>query len=85
MNTAPAEEMVASLERSPMPKRICAMGFELVNWWNPFAFAAPFWFLVPLSAAVAVSPWVRWRFGLRTLLIAMAIFAVALGLGVWLR
>jgi hypothetical protein len=71
--------MALSLERSPMPKRLCALGFELVNYWNPFAFAIPFWFLAPLSGAGAVLPWIRWRFSLRILLIATTLIAVVLG------
>ena len=86
MNAAPAEEMALSLERSPMPKRQCALGFELVNYWNPLAFAIPYWFLVPLSGAIAAAPWIRWsnRFSLRALLIGTTLVAVVLGLVVWL-
>jgi hypothetical protein len=39
----------------------------------------PYWFLVGLCAVVAVAPWFRWRFSLRTLLIAMTMVALALG------
>ena len=38
-----------------------------------------------LSAVAAISPWLRWRFSLRTLLIATTLVAVVLGLIVWLR
>src|SRR3954447_11081309 len=84
-NSAPAEEMAISLEKSPMPKRRCALGFELMNYWNPFAFAIPSWFLVPASLLAAVLPWISWRFTLRSLLIATTLVAVVLGLIVWLR
>jgi hypothetical protein len=84
VNSAPADRMAADLERSPMPKRERALGFEIVNYWNPFAFAIPFWFLVPLVGTIAVAPWLRLRFRLRTLLIAMTLVAVVLGLIVWL-
>ena len=85
VNVAPAAEMALSLERSPMPKRRRALGFELVNYWNPFAFAIPFWFLVLFLGATAAAPWIRWsnRFSLRTLLIAITLVAVLLGLAVW--
>ena len=33
-----------------------------------------------LSATLAVAPWLRWRFTLRTLLIATTLVAVVLGL-----
>jgi hypothetical protein len=39
----------------------------------------PHWFLVVMSTALGVAPWFRWRFGLRTLLIAMTLFAMGLG------
>jgi hypothetical protein len=40
----------------------------------------PHWHLVVISAALAVLPWMRWRFSLRTLLIATTLVAVVLGL-----
>jgi hypothetical protein len=40
---------------------------------------------VLVSVAVAAAPWLRWRFTLRTLLIAMTLVASVLGLVVWLR
>ena len=47
---------------------------------------APHWALVAVSSTIGILPWLPWsgRFSLRTLLIAMTIAAVALGLGVWL-
>jgi hypothetical protein len=43
---------------------------------------APSWFLVALSLVVAATPWIPWsrRFSLRTLLIAMTLIALALGI-----
>ena len=43
------------------------------------------WLPALLFAAVAAIPWLRWRFSLRTLLIATTLVAVVLGLIVWLR
>lgn len=40
----------------------------------------PYWLPVVLTATLASGPWIRWRFSLRTLLIAMTLAAVALGL-----
>ena len=40
--------------------------------------------VVPFILAAAI-PWLRWRFSLRTLLIATTLVAVVLGLIVWLR
>ena len=47
---------------------------------NPFLLCVPFWFLVPLSAALAVILWGKWalRFSLKSLLIATTIVAVLL-------
>ncbi len=44
--------------------------------------SAPNWFLVFMSATLAVIPWIQWsrRFSLRTLLIAITLIAVVLGL-----
>jgi hypothetical protein len=43
----------------------------------------PDWFLVLISAVVAIPPWLRLRFSLRTLLIATALVAAVLGSTVW--
>ena len=42
----------------------------------------PFWFLMLIGIAIAAVPWLRetWRFSLRTLLIAVALFSAMLGL-----
>jgi hypothetical protein len=48
---------------------------------------APYWALVALTVLGAVLPWIRqlrWRFSLRTLLIATTLVAVVLGTIVWL-
>ena len=41
------------------------------------------WFLAIVLASLAAIPWLRWRFSLRTLLIATTLVAVVLGLAVW--
>jgi hypothetical protein len=41
------------------------------------------WLLIILTAALAGVPWIRWRFSLRTLLIATSLVAVVLGLIVY--
>ena len=40
----------------------------------------PYWFGVLVAAASVAVPWIPWRFSLRTLLIAMTLVAVGLGL-----
>jgi hypothetical protein len=41
--------------------------------------ALPHWLFVAVFAALATAPWLRWRFSLRTLLIATTLVAVILG------
>jgi hypothetical protein len=45
----------------------------------------PFWFLIGLALALSGAPWLKWssRFSIRTLLIAMTLVAIVLGLIVW--
>jgi hypothetical protein len=43
----------------------------------------PYWFPVLVAGTVAIVPWLRWRFSLRTLLIATTLVAVLLGLLVY--
>jgi hypothetical protein len=51
-------------------------GGEIIAW-------VPSWFAVVLASSLSAVPWIRWRFSLRTLLIATTLVAVALGLIVW--
>ena len=37
------------------------------------------WFLILVTGAVSAASWLRWRFTLRTLLIAMTVAAIGLG------
>ena len=46
---------------------------------NGINIAVPHWFLVLISALLAVAPWARRRFSLQTLLIATTLVAVLLG------
>ncbi len=43
----------------------------------------PHWLLIAAFTAIAVAPWIHWRFSLRTLLLATTLVAVVLGLIVW--
>jgi hypothetical protein len=43
----------------------------------------PHWFPVLVAPTLAVVPWLRWRYSLRTLLIATTVVAVVLGLAVY--
>ena len=48
------------------------------------AVCVPYWFATLFFTVLATLPWFRWRFSLRTLLIATTLVAVVLGLIVWL-
>jgi hypothetical protein len=39
----------------------------------------PHWFAVVITVILAAAPWMRWRYSLRTLLIAMTLLAALLG------
>jgi hypothetical protein len=43
----------------------------------------PHWYYVIPIVVTAIVPWIRWRFNLRTLLIATTLIACVLGLIVW--
>jgi len=49
------------------------------NQWG-FQVGIPYWLLLLGTAALAALPWLRWRFSLRTLLIATTLVAMAVAL-----
>jgi hypothetical protein len=58
------------------------LGFIAFHYGNGYIIKIPYWFPVLLSAGLASLPWIRpsFRFSLRTLLFAMTLVAVGLGL-----
>jgi hypothetical protein len=46
-------------------------------------FLIPIWLIVLPLSTLSAAPWIRWRFSLRTLLIATTLVAVVLGVVVW--
>ncbi|MCI0333720.1 MAG: hypothetical protein L0228_10925 [Planctomycetes bacterium] len=52
------------------------------NQWG-FQVGIPYWLLLLGAATLAALPWFRWRFSLRTLLIAATLIAVILYVLVW--
>jgi hypothetical protein len=44
-----------------------------------WALVTPYWFWIVVLVIIAVMPWLPWRFGLRTFLIATTLVAVGLG------
>jgi hypothetical protein len=61
---------------------ISFLGFRWVSANNYYEADLPFWLLTFTTAAISVTPWLRWskHFSLRTLLIATTLVAVVLGL-----
>jgi hypothetical protein len=52
--------------------------------YGPERIVLPHWLPALLAATSATMPWLRWRYSLRMLLIAVTLVAVLLGLGIWL-
>jgi hypothetical protein len=46
--------------------------------------SSPHWFLALITGTAAAVPWIKWRFSLRTLLVAMALVAIVLGMVIYL-
>jgi hypothetical protein len=66
-------------DRQPLYRRIFLQNQEVYSW----KLGVPYWVMVTACVALTIAPWLRWRFSLRTLLIATALVAVVLGLIVW--
>ena len=68
---------------SAHPRTGFSFGWESSWYWH---LQMPYWMLVTMTVALATMPWIahKWRFSLRTLLIATTLIAVVLGLIVWL-
>jgi hypothetical protein len=73
-------DRVAASDDEPDP----AFEFHWMEFDSDIRVTIPTWLLVSLFAALAVLPWLRFRFSLRTLLIVTMLVAVVLGLIVWL-
>jgi len=54
--------------------------YSEIDYWTTWV---PHWFLTLIAAALAAAVWIR-RFSLRTMLIAVTLLAVVLGLAMWL-
>jgi hypothetical protein len=66
---------------------IAAQGQPLFSWMPRFArikseavLLLPTWMVFVLFVTLGAAPWIRWRFGLRTLLIATTLIGLLLGL-----
>jgi hypothetical protein len=67
----------------PPPDHYRALGFRFSSYPEFRFLSIPYWFPILLCSILAALPWFRWRFSLRTLLIATTLVAVVLGLVVW--
>lgn len=71
---------IEPFEVEPFPSRT---GFHLERDDQRTIVQLPYWFLTPLFVMIASTPWLNWRFSLRTLLVATTLVAAVLGLIVW--
>jgi hypothetical protein len=55
------------------------LGFHFSFGANDFLMI-PYWFVLFITVGMAILPWMRWSFGLRTMLIAVTVIAALLGL-----
>jgi hypothetical protein len=74
--------------RRPLLKRTSGSPISAPHRWllisnKAVSVFVPCWLLVLVSGYAGTIPWYRWRFSLRTLLIATTLVAVMLGLIVW--
>jgi hypothetical protein len=74
------DESVAILDDRMQRLASPRLGFGFWAGSNGALVIVPGWFLVSVAAASAVSPWLPWRFSLRTLLIASTLVAIILGI-----
>jgi hypothetical protein len=63
------------------PASFTGFGGELTS--TRYVIFLPYWFLASATVVAAIAVWMPWRFRLRTLIIAMTLVAVLLGLAVW--
>jgi hypothetical protein len=64
---------------------ILGLGLYLSPTKDDFVLRLPYWIFIVTTVAVATIPWIKWRFSLRTLLIATTLVAVVLWLAVAFR
>jgi hypothetical protein len=69
------------VDRNGPPIYFAAIKFPLSTFGS--FWAVPYWLLFAVFSTLAIVPWLRWRFSLRTLLLATTIIALALGLVIY--
>jgi hypothetical protein len=72
-------------EHSTRYPTIMPLGFQWFSTGRTTNLFIPIWYAVVTSITLFAIPWLRWRFSLRTLLVATTLVALVLGLIVWLR
>jgi hypothetical protein len=61
--------------RQPLYRRLFSRNRELYSW----KVGVPYWLPITICATLAVTPWLTWRFSLRTLLVAVTLIGLILG------
>ena len=86
-NSEPVSEPYTRLAVSDMTGEGGPLGFGISMNVNQLIVAMPHWFPFLVSTMLTALPWIahpRWRFSLRTMLIATTLVALVLGAIVWL-
>ena len=74
------------IARESRPPISYSLNFEWNKYDDGVNIIIPYWFFVFVTATLTTAPWIRqlrWRFSLRTLLIATTLVAAVLGLIVY--
>jgi hypothetical protein len=74
-----ADYRTKSMAAAPWALFYFAEGFRF----DRYECRVPYWFAVLIMGPLAATPWLRWRFSLRTLLVATTLVAVVLGVIVY--
>ena len=78
--SAPTERWLEAVRQQRFPNISRVWGtFDFQR----YSYVAPDWFILIVLTTLAAAPWLRWRFRLRTLLIATTLVALVLGLIVY--
>jgi hypothetical protein len=80
-------EINGSIEipRDARPPILRSLLFSYRKYGDGVIVVIPYWFIGTAILAFGAVPWLRWRFTLRTLLVATTLVAAGLGLIVWMN
>jgi hypothetical protein len=82
-NTAPSLVIHSSEPVTINSTRETLWAFHFRRFSSHNYLSVPIWFAILFSAALSITPWLYWRYSLRTLLIVTTLIAVVLGVVVY--